>query len=109
MTEEARILLEVKSDERFTPLTPVFSNFVQISRVATDVQFEFLFVDINTVATSLQKAGESSEGEPIRVQGMPVAKLVMPALSFIQVKDHLNHLFEDIEKAFGKLPRAKEA
>lgn len=109
MAEEPSVItLEVKSDDRFGPVSPDFSNFLQISRVATEIQFEFLFVDISQVALAIQKAKESSSTEPEKLSGLTVAKVVLPALSFIQVKDHINRIFEAIEKEIGKLPDAKE-
>lgn len=109
MSEERRIVLEVKSDERLPPVRPAFSNFLQVSRVATEVQFEFLFVDINQIALIIQRARDSSAQEPEKLAGLTVAKVVLPALSFMQVREHINQIFEAIEKELGKLPDAKEA
>lgn len=103
--EQKTVSLQVERDDK--PTFAVFSNFLQIARVATDVQFEFLFVDIQQVATALQKARASDEA-PEKLSGVTVAKVVMPALSLMQVKDHLNSILDAIEKELGKLPDARE-
>lgn len=109
MSDPRKITLEVNSDERLAPLRPSFSNFVQISRVATEVQFEFLFVDINHVALSIEKARSSSEKEPVRLSGVPIAKVVVPALNLIQLREHINQMFDAIERELGSGSTAKEA
>ncbi len=108
MSDEHRIILEVKTEDRVAPAFPAFSNFLQVSRVATEVQFEFLFVDINQLALTVQKAKESSAEAPQKVSGLTVAKVILPALNFMQVRDHINGIFESIEKELGKLPDVKE-
>ncbi len=108
MAEQSSIVLQVGRDERFPPVLAAFANFVQISRVATEVQFEFLFVDINQLALTVQKAKESPTQEPEKLSGLTVAKVVLPGLSFMQVREHVNQIFDAIEKDLGKLPDAKE-
>lgn len=108
MPEERNIILEVKTDDRLAPEFPAFSNFLQVSRVATEVQFEFLFVDINQVAVTVEKAKELSAEGPQKLSGLTVAKVILPALSFMQLRDHLSRIFDSIEKDLGKLPDVKE-
>jgi hypothetical protein len=108
VSEEKQILLNVRKDEQSASTTALFSNFLQISRVATEVQFEFIFVDINEVATTLQKAKESDPGQIHPVIGRTVAKVVLPGLSLMQAKEHIYAIFAAIEKELGKLPDAKE-
>lgn len=93
------INLKVKSADPSLPAA--FSNFIAISRVATEVQFEFIFVDINEVANTLQKPQDS--GEPSVLSGRTVAKVVVPALSVVQLRDHIAKLMEAIEKDFGEM------
>jgi hypothetical protein len=102
-------MLEVRTDDRLPSLPAAFGNFLQISRLATEVQFEFLFVDINTIAVAIEKAKKSPEEESVKVLGTPVAKVVVPALSLMQVKEHIVQMFDVIEKEIGRLPDAKEA
>ncbi len=80
---------------------PIFSNFVGISHVGSEVQFEFIFLDINEVAVHIQRKEKAAqegqpsiEEKPTTVQGKTVAKIVMPVSSFVQVKGHLQQLFE---------------
>jgi len=108
VSEDRIVTLNLKKDEESASISAIFSNFLQISRVATEVQFEFVFVDIDDVARTLQKAKESDPGQQHTLNGRTVAKIVLPALSFIQVKDHVNGLFKAIEDELGKLPAAKE-
>jgi hypothetical protein len=109
VSDGRKITLEVSSDETLSPLHASFSNFVQISRVATEVQFEFLFVDINHVALSIEKARGSSEKEPVKLSGVPIAKVVVPAFNFLQLREHINQMFDAIEREFGITSNAKEA
>lgn len=108
MSEDRVVLLNLKKDEHSVSTPALFSNFVQISRVATEVQFEFVFVDINDLATTLKTAKESEGGQEHSVFGRTIAKVVLPALSFMQVREHINALFKAIEQELGKLPDAKE-
>ena len=101
-------MLEVRGDERLPPLPAVFSNFVQVARVATEIQFDFLFVDLNSVASTIEKAKQSPQQESAQLYGTPIAKVVVPALSLMQIREHMNHIFDAIEKELGKLPDAKE-
>jgi hypothetical protein len=108
VSEQPTILLNVSRDDKSLRNYPAFSNFVQVSRVATEVQLEFLFVDISQLASVLIKAKEAPGGEPCQLSGLSVAKVVMPALNFVQIKDHMNEIFDAIEKELGKVPSAKE-
>lgn len=106
--EQHVVLLTVKKDEH-SALTPaLFSNFLQISRVATEVQFEFVFVDVSDLAQALQKAKESEPGKDCVVHGRTVAKVVLPALNFMQVKEHIYGILNAVEQELGKLPDSKE-
>ena len=108
MSEERLVTLTLKKDEQSASTPALFSNFLQVSRAATEVQLEFIFVDVNEVAVTLQKAKESKGSQEYSVHGRTVAKLVVPALSFLQVKDHINEIFGAIERELGKLPGTKE-
>jgi hypothetical protein len=109
VSEERRVMLQVKGDDRLAPLPAAFSNFVQVSRVSTEVQFEFLFVDIGSVASAIDGAKKSLDPDPVQLVGIPVAKVVVPALNLMQIRDQMNQIFDGIEKELGRLPRVKEA
>ena len=67
-------------------VSALFSNFLSLSRVGTEVQFEFIFLDLNNLAVMLnQLKQEEAKQSPI-VKGKTIAKLVMPAASFYSVK-----------------------
>lgn len=82
----------------------LFSNFLAISRVGTEVQFEFVFLDLNHLAVELEKAKVEKADTPLTMMGKTVAKVVMPAASFIQLKEHINVLFKAIEEILAKAP-----
>jgi hypothetical protein len=109
VSEQQIILLDVGKDEKSIRIYPSFANFMQVSRVATEVQLEFLFVDVGQLALTLQKAKECPTEEPQKMLGLSVAKVVMPALNFVQQREHINQIFDAIEKELGKVPSGKEA
>jgi hypothetical protein len=106
--EHKTVLLSVKKSEDSQAMPAAFSNFLQVSRVATEVQFEFVFVDVSELAQTLQKAKDQTPERDVTVQGRTVAKVILPALNFMQVKDHINAIFAAIEKELGTLPSSKE-
>ena len=93
------IRLEVKSADPTLPAA--FSNFIAVSRVATEVQFEFIFVDISEVASIIE--GKQDKTDPAKMKGRTVAKVVVPALSVVQLKGHLAKMIEAIEEEFGEV------
>jgi len=79
-------------------VAPSFANFVGISHVGSEVQLEFIFLDINQIAQQIQRvqAGASGDAE---MHGKTVAKVVVPVESFLQLKDHVSKVFERLEAA----------
>jgi hypothetical protein len=77
----------------------LFCNFVGISRVASEVQFEFIFLDLNQVAQMLQSAdkAENTSATLPPIAGKTVVKVIMPSASFVQLKPHLEKIFTDIQ------------
>jgi len=77
---------------------PLFSNFVGISHSGKEVQFEFLFLDINVVAQQLQTEPEAEAEviEPKPFEAKTVAKVVVPSWAFMQLREHLNTIFEKL-------------
>ena len=99
MPENRQVKFKVIFEDPKAGPAPLFSNHVGISRAGTEVQFEFSFVDINAVATILQSyKGNSVPSELIEIDGRSVAKVVMPLHVFLQLKDHLQGMFAEIEK-----------
>ena len=105
-----QILLQVKGEEPLNAPPALFGNFLSVARVGTDVQFEFVFVDLNVLAQLIQGAPPTASptiGAP--VTGQTVAKVIMPAASFVQLKAHLEQIFSDIEKEMAKIQEAQNA
>lgn len=92
--------LNIRGDDPRTT-TPTFANFLAISNVGSEVQFEFIFVDISQLALRIQAVKDGTEKPDGDAQGRTVAKLVMPVASFVQLKTHLAGMFERLEAAQG--------
>jgi hypothetical protein len=84
----------------------LYSNFMAVSRVGTEVQFEFIFLDLNEIAKILTEL-KTSPGVSPTVQGKTVAKVVMPAASFVQLKEQLATIFEALEAILPKVPETE--
>jgi hypothetical protein len=94
-----QVMIQVAGQPPLEAVAPLFSNFVGISRVAAEVQLEFIFLDLNQVATMIQGAEKTENAGPLPpVTGKTVVKIVMPSASFVQLKPHLENIFKDIEK-----------
>lgn len=92
--DHKQFLLTVRGQDPLDAHAPLYSNFVAIARLGTDIQLEFIFVDINQLALLTEAAKKGSIGnEPQQVIGKTVSKVVMPGHNFLQLKDHLNTLF----------------
>jgi hypothetical protein len=70
-----------------------FSNFMAVSQVGTEVQFEFVFLDLNVLATRIEQSKEEATSTTLTVDGRTVAKVVMPAAVFAQMKEQLDKIF----------------
>jgi hypothetical protein len=109
VTNKNEVILQVKGQDPVKSVAPQFSNFVGISRVAGEVQFEFIFLDLNQLATTLA-GNKSFESSPeLQFEGKTVAKLVIPAGSFYQLKDHISKMIADIEKEMQLVTEVKNA
>ena len=94
------MLIQVQGEDPINSPPALFSNFLGIARVANDVQFEFVFLDLNQVVQVIN----GGQGQtPLPVKGQTVAKIIMPATAVIQLKDHLMKLMSDIEKDLVQL------
>jgi hypothetical protein len=86
----------------------LFSNFLGVSRLGTDVQFEFIFVDINQLAKMVQEANGMGNSPEAPIVGQTVAKIVMPAQSFVQLQQYFESLFKDIKAELEKLGHGEQ-
>ncbi len=102
MSSKGPVMLSVKGQDALEAVPALFSNFLAVSRVGTEIQFEFIFLDLNQIALLLQKGKGAENSTPPALVGKTVAKVVMPAAAFIQLKDHINGLFSAIEEALAK-------
>jgi hypothetical protein len=103
------VMIQVRGEEPIDAPPALFSNFLGIARVAMDVQFEFVFLDLNQVAQIIQGAQSQKTGPTSPVAGQTVAKIIMPASAFIQLKDHIVRLMADIEKNLAQLEEKQNA
>src|SRR5947207_13422036 len=91
---EMKVLLP---DPRGVEVPTLFSNHVAISRAGTEVQLEFVAVDINSVATKLNEKRENPD-MVLEVAGKTVAKIVIPLHVFMQLESHLQGIFEQVKR-----------
>jgi hypothetical protein len=104
-----QVLIQVRGQNPLEAPSALFSNFLSISRVATDVQFEFVFLDLNQVVQIIE-AGKQPKKEPSSpITGQTVAKIIMSANVFVQLKDHIAKMMADIEKNLAHLEEGKNA
>jgi len=96
-TEKQHFLLSIKGQDPLASALPLYSNFLSVSRIGTDVQLEFIFVDINQLALLQGKMKETSSSEMPEVVGKTIAKIIMPGANFLQIREHLNTIFEALK------------
>lgn len=108
MPEEKPFDIKVRGEDRLDAVPALYSNFVGISRLGTDVQLEFVFLDLNYLVELVErmKKGEAVGSEPI--EGQTVAKIVMPGHMFLQLKNHLDGLFKALAEALPQQERQDE-
>jgi len=107
VAEERRITqLQISGDDPLhTAVIPTYSNFVGISRVGTDVQFEFLFLDLNQLAQILEHSKTAEITERQILVGKTVAKIVMPGVNFVQVKEQIEKIMKALEEELQRLQK----
>jgi hypothetical protein len=98
--ETGGVLLTVHGQGPAAASPPLFSNFLAISSAGPEVQLEFIFLDLNEIAQLMQRHAQTLANPPeeVDVEGRTVAKIIMPAAAFLQLKSHLIALFEKFEK-----------
>lgn len=106
--DEQKILnFRVRGEDPIHSVAALYSNFLAVSRVGVDVQFEFIFLDLNLIAGVLeQMKGLEKPGIP-DLQGKTVSKVVMPAATFFQLREHFENLFRALEEVVPKMPEAQ--
>lgn len=107
MSDSPKVMFQIRGQEPLEAGPALYSNFVAISRVGTDVQFEFIFLDLNQVAHLIDDNKQKvmttdASRKQESLMGKTVAKIVMPAASFIQIKEHIEKLFGSIEEILAK-------
>jgi hypothetical protein len=88
----------------------LFSNFLAVSQVGTEVQFEFVFLDLNLLAEMISQQKSAPTGLTVStpsVSGKTVAKVVMPAEVFAQMKEHFDRIYNALTQE-GIPARASE-
>lgn len=81
---------------------PVYSNVAFVSRLGTDVQIDFGFVDINKLAALVQSQA-IGRGKAIEIQPKMVQRVIMPGSAFMQFKEqHIDRIYDALKKEFAK-------
>lgn len=108
MSEENKVLtFDIQGQAPLDAAPALFSNFLAVSRVGSEVQFEFIFLDLNQVARTLEELKKSGQSEVPSLQGKTVSKVVMPAVSFLQLKEQLAKVFEALEAMLPNVPEVE--
>jgi hypothetical protein len=106
VSEQKILNFRVTGQSPVDAVSALYSNFLAVSQVGTDVQFEFIFLDLNLVAGVLKQLKEVENPTVPELQGKTVSKIVMPAANFLQLREHFENLFRALE---GIVPKAAEA
>jgi hypothetical protein len=96
VSEKTVVNFTVKGEGASGPAPALFSNFLAVSQVGTEVQFEFIFLDLNVLAGMLKELKAAGATTAPTVDGKTVAKVVMPAAVFVQMKQHFDTIFESL-------------
>jgi hypothetical protein len=107
VSEKTILNFQVKGEGPGSTVPALFSNFLAVSQVGTEVQFEFVFLDLNLLATMIDKLKAAGATTTSTVDGKTVARVVMPAAVFVQMKDHFDKIFGVLAQE-GILPKVSE-
>jgi hypothetical protein len=106
---EQKILnFKVKGEPPVQAVPPLYSNFLAVSQVATEVQFEFIFLDLNQVAVMIEQLKSSDVTVVPEVDGKTVVKVVMPAASFVQLREQFEKVFAALKGMLPAVPEVKD-
>lgn len=97
MSAEQKIVNFKVKGELAGRTAPLYSNFLAVSQVGNEVQFEFIFLDLNMVAGFIEQSKAGKLTEPPEVEGKTVAKLVMPAHTFVQLREQFEKIFRSLQ------------
>jgi len=100
--------ITVTADENRNSVVPAFANFLMVSSVGSDVQFEFMFVDLSDLAGHIEKAKHGGGAKDFNCVAKTVSKMVVPAASFVQLKVHLAQMFERLEAQLNEQATGKK-
>ncbi len=104
MSEQKVVNFKVKGEPPVQAVPALYSNFLAVSRVGTDVQFEFVFLDLNQMAVMLEQFKTADVTVAPEVEGKTVAKVVMPAVTFVQLQEQLEKIFAALKAELPKVP-----
>ena len=108
MAEEKKITQwQISGEDPLDAIAPTYSNFVGISRVGTDVQFEFIFLDLNQLAQILEQSKTAESSQRQVLTGKTVAKIVMPGINFVQVKGQIEKIMKALDAEVQKLQNSE--
>jgi hypothetical protein len=97
----ARLELKVTPEDPTKATVPtLFSNFVGISRAGTEVQFEFVALDIGVLASKMTAVADALASGTVEMTGKTVAKIVVPLHVFMQLEQHLETIFSAVKKDY---------
>jgi hypothetical protein len=101
--EKKMTQFQISGEDPLRAVAPTYSNFVGISRVGTDIQFEFIFLDLNQLAQILEQSKTLDSPERQVLAGKTVAKIVMPGVNFLQVREQFEKIMNALEEEVKKL------
>jgi hypothetical protein len=92
---------KVRGEDPLDAGPPLYGNFLAVSQVGTEVQFEFIFVDLNQVASVIEMLKATDVTVVKELEGKTVVKVVMPGASFVQLREQFERVFSALK---GVLP-----
>lgn len=107
MSEKTVVNFQVKGEGPGGSTPALFSNFLAVSQVGTEVQFEFVFLDLNLLAKLIEELKAAGAKTVPTVDGKTVAKVVMPAAVFVQMKEQFDKIHAALAEQ-GIPPKASE-
>lgn len=106
MSAEQKIVnFKVKGDLAAGTVPALYSNFLAVSQVGNEIQFEFIFLDLNQVAMLMEQLKATNATVSQELDGKTVAKIIMPAATLVQLREHFEKIFEALKNV---VPNASE-
>jgi hypothetical protein len=104
VSDQKTLNFRVKGQDPLKAGPPLYGNFLACSQVGTDVEFEFIFLDLNQVAHLIQELKASEVTFVPEVEGKTVVKVVMPAASFVQLREQFDKIFAALQGMAPAVP-----